>query len=89
MHKEEASRLFSSLADPNRVKIVKMLYHNSSLSLEVLEKKIELSEFELRTDLNLLCSVGLLTKQEEEYRCNKELVDTLLSFIPTKCGCCS
>lgn len=89
MHKEEASRLFGSLADPVRVKIVKMLYHNATLDLQALESRMDLSEFELRTHLNLLCGVGIISKENDEYHCNKELIDTLLSFIPTKCGCCS
>ncbi|MDE6407564.1 MAG: helix-turn-helix domain-containing protein [Anaeroplasmataceae bacterium] len=89
MHKDEASRLFASLGDPNRVKIVKMLYHNETLSVEALTQIMDLSSLELKSHLSLLCEVGLVKKQNEEYCCNKELLDTLLAFIPTRCGCCS
>ena len=33
MHKEEAGMLFECLGDPKRVKIVKLLYHTSFLTL--------------------------------------------------------
>ncbi|MDE5856150.1 MAG: helix-turn-helix domain-containing protein, partial [Anaeroplasmataceae bacterium] len=89
MHKEEASKLFASLGDGSRVKIVKMLYHNPVLSLDNLCERMDMNSFELKAHLNILCEVGLISKTEEQYSCNKELVDTLLSFIPTKCGCCS
>ena len=89
MHKDEASRLFASLGDPNRVKIVKMLYHNSTLSIERLSQMMDLSSLELKAHLNVLTEVDLVKKQNEDYCCDKELLDTLLSFIPTRCGCCS
>lgn len=88
MHKEEASKLFASLGDGTRVKIVKMLYHNTHLNLEELCERTGLNSFELKSHLILLCDVELITKEENYFVCNKELVDTLLSFIPTKCGCC-
>lgn len=37
MHKEEAGMLFECLGNPNRVKIVKLLYHTSFLTLVELE----------------------------------------------------
>ncbi|MDE7214076.1 MAG: helix-turn-helix domain-containing protein, partial [Anaeroplasmataceae bacterium] len=79
MHKDEASRLFASLGDPNRVKIVKMLYHNSTLSVERLSQMMDLSSLELKAQLNVLIEVGLVKKQNEDYCCDKELLDTLLS----------
>lgn len=89
MHKEEASRLFASLGDPNRVKIVKMLYHNPNLNLEMLGNRMEVSSIELKAHLSILEEVGLVTKNADTYNCNKEVLETLLSFITTRCGCCS
>lgn len=89
MHKEEASQLFACLGDPNRVKIVKMLYNNDSLTLKALEQRIGVDSFELKSHLKTLVDANLILNQQEVYRCNKELVDTLMSFISTRCGCCS
>lgn len=88
MHKEEASRLFASLGDANRVKIVKMLYHNPSIDLEALGKKMDLPSTELRVHLSILMETGLVTIEDNMYNCNKDLLHALLTFITTKCGCC-
>lgn len=89
MHKEEASKLFASLGDGSRVKIVKMLYHNTSLSLNSLCERMGMSSSELEPHLNLLIEVELISKQGEQYTCNRDLVEALMAFITTKCGCCS
>lgn len=88
MHKEEAGRLFAVLGEPIRVKIMKMLYHNTSLSMEELKGRMGLGEAELTPHLSSLCEVEFLYRQQNTYTCNKALVDTLMSFIPTKCACC-
>lgn len=88
MHKEEASRLFATLGEPSRVKIMKMLYHNTRLSLEALTGRMGLGETELTRHLDCLCKAELLRKEADTYICNKELVDELMAFIPTKCSCC-
>lgn len=89
MHKEEAGKLFASLGDGTRVKIVKMLYHNTTLSLSNLCERMGMSSSELEPHLNILLEVGLISKQGELYSCNKDLVEALMTFITTKCGCCS
>lgn len=88
MHKDEAGKLFASLGDPNRVKIVKMLYHNTTLNLEQLEERMGLSIVELKAHIQVLIDAGLILKNETAYECNREVVDTLMAFIPTKCSCC-
>lgn len=88
MHKDEAAKLFASLGNPHQVKIVKMLYHNSILTLEQLEERIGVSEDELKSHIQALLEVGLITNNGIAYSCNTEVVDTLLAFIPTKCSCC-
>lgn len=89
MHKEEAGMLFECLGDPNRVKIVKLLYHTSFLTLVELEERIGISLIELKTHLQKLTDCNLIFSNESKYKCNKELVDTLMNFISTRCGCCS
>lgn len=88
MHKDEAAKLFAGLSDPNCVKIVKMLYHNSALNLDQLEERMGVSRLELKSHLQGLLDLGLIENKETSYFCNKELVDSLMSFIPTKCSCC-
>lgn len=88
MHKEEAGKLFANLGNPDRVKIVKMLYHNPSLNFEQLQQRVDLSVLELNAQLDILLESGLITQNGTAYGCNKELVDSLMSFIPTKCSCC-
>lgn len=89
MHKEEAAKLFASLGDESRVKIVKMLYHNTALNLNNLCDRMGMSSAEIEPHLNLLIEVELISKQEDQYSCNKDLVEALMTFITTKCGCCS
>ncbi len=89
MHKEEASQLFLCLGDGIRVKVVKMLYHNVSLSLEQLCERMDMTSLELQKHFDILCEAKLILKEENKFTCNKELVDTLMTFITTKCGCCS
>lgn len=88
MHKEEASRLFAVLGNPDCVKIVKMLYHNEQFNLEQLSSRMDLTGIELKTHIKNLCDVELILKDNETYRCNRVLVDSLMSFIITKCSCC-
>lgn len=88
MHKEEAGKLFSILGNPDRVKIMKMLYHNQTLNIEQLQQRMNLPILELSSHLDILLESGLITQNGTTYVCNKELVDSLMSFIPTKCSCC-
>ena len=84
MHKEEAGMLFECLGNPNRVKIVKLLYHTSFLTLVELEERIGISLLELKTHLQKLTDCNLIFSNENKYKCNKELVDTLMNFIDRK-----
>lgn len=88
MHKDEASYLFSVLGKPYRVKIVKMLYHNVSLTSEQIKERLDLDETLVEAHLETLCRANLIQQKDYSYFCNKELVDALMSFISTKCGCC-
>ena len=91
MHKEEASKLFSALADESRVKIVKMLYHNSELSDNQLLERLNCDEEKLLEQLSILLEADLIQVKLRNlspfYSCNKVLVDELMSFIQTKCKC--
>lgn len=87
MHKEEASQLFGTLSDPNRVKITKMLYNKGELSLLELNGIMNIGNEQLIDELELLIKSNLITKENDKYKCNKTLVLELMNFITTPCGC--
>ncbi len=91
MHKQEASILFKALSEPNRVKIVKVLYHNKEFCVNELLNKVDCGQSTLCFHLKTLVNVNLLRQRKDGrktyYSCNKELVDQLMSFIPTRCKC--
>ncbi len=86
MHKEEVSELFKVLSHPSRVKIVKMLYHNEKLSFQDLTGRM--NNENLTEHLEVLVKANLIKKENDNYSCNRNLVDDLMSFISKKCGCC-
>lgn len=88
MHKEEAGLLFSCLGYPDRVKIVKLLYHNDNFTIQQLLERMNLEAVELDGHLQALSDAGLIKKEGYYCSCNKELVENLMSFITTKCSCC-
>lgn len=88
MHKEEASLGFKHLSNPHNVKIVKMLYVKGDLNVSALMEKIEIEEDELKGLLNELVEGNLITTTDNiNYSVNKDYVDTLMSFVSTKCKC--
>ncbi|MDE5565518.1 MAG: helix-turn-helix domain-containing protein [Anaeroplasmataceae bacterium] len=88
MHKEEAGYLFNILGNPDRVKIVKMLYHNVSLTNEQIIERMNLDFNVIEEHLKTLINANLIQNKDYCYFCNKELIDTLMSFITTRCKCC-
>ena len=93
MHKQEASILFKALGNESRVKIIKVLYHRGELCACKCLDLVDCKQATLSHHLSVLLKCGLLTQRKEGtnviYACNKPLVDELLHFIPTKCGCVS
>ena len=91
MHKQEASVLFKALGDETRVKIVKVLYHNQEICACKFLDMVDCAQSTLSHHLSILVEVGLLTHRKEGkkmlYSCNKQLVDELMTFIPTRCKC--
>lgn len=87
MHKEEASQLFGTLSDPNRVKITKMLYNKGELSLLELNGIMNIGNEQLINEVEVLIKSDLITKENDKYKCNETLVLELMSFITTPCGC--
>lgn len=85
MHKDEAASLFLVLSDPNTVKILKMLYNFKELSKERLEELIDDSNLSFK--LSKLLESKMIFKENDNYKINKEYVDTLLDFIRKPCGC--
>lgn len=86
MHKDDAAKLFGVLSDGSRVKICKMLYLKGSLDFDELLNLIGCDDIKLNEHLNLLIESELVIK-EDKYLINSELLDTLMSFISTPCGC--
>lgn len=87
MHKKEASELFNVLGNEDRVKIMKMLYNRDDLTFKELLSIIGCDEKELTDSLEKLLYFNLITTDNEIYSCNRELLNELLSFIVTPCGC--
>ncbi len=87
MHKKEASELFNVLGNEDRVKIMKMLYNRGDLTFKELLSIIGFDEKELTDSLEKLLYFNLITTDNEIYSCNRELLNELLSFIVTPCGC--
>ena len=87
MHKKEASELFNVLGNEDRVKIMKMLYNRCDLTFKELLSIIDCDEKELTDSLEKLLYFNLITTDNEIYSCNRELLNELLSFIVTPCGC--
>lgn len=85
MHKDEAARGFALLANPNRVKICKMLYNKGDLSYGELLAMMP-DEEELKKNLRILIEGGLIALADK-YCIRKGYLDTLLDFIKTPCGC--
>ena len=87
MHKQEASELFSTLGNPDRVKMMNFLYNNDIVyTLPMLENLVD-SLDELGDNLKILLENNLLLKKENGYVCNKEKIEELMNFIITPCGC--
>lgn len=87
MHKKEASELFKVLGNEDRVKIMKMLYNRGKLTFSELLQIIGCDNAELTNSLNILIGVDLVSYDGNEYSCNKDHLNELLSFIVTPCGC--
>lgn len=87
MHKKEASELFNVLGNEDRVKIMKMLYNRGKLTFKELLSIIGCDEKELTDSLEKLLYFNLITTDNKIYSCNRELLNELLSFIITPCGC--
>lgn len=85
MHKDEAARGFAILANPNRVKICKMLYNKGDLSYDELHAIFE-DEKALKDDLRILIEGGFVVVIDK-YSLRKGYVDSLMNFIKTPCGC--
>lgn len=85
MHKDEAARGFAILANPNRVKICKMLYNKGDLSYEELRAIFE-DETTLKEDLKTLIEGGFVVVTDK-YSLRKGYLDSLMDFIKTPCGC--
>ena len=83
MHKDEAAALFKIIGEPSRVKALKFLYNLGPMSLDEL---LELGT--TFTDIQILKENELII-ENDKFEVNKDLLDSLLSFIQTKCGCMS
>ncbi len=86
MHKDEAAKGFFVLGQPDRVKIIKMLYNRGSLTFVQLLSLIGCSEEELKQHLDVLIQNGFVS-QNGSYSVQKDYVDELLDFLRTPCGC--
>lgn len=86
MHKQEASILFRALSNPNSVKVAKMLYNKGNLSNNELKLIMNIDEKSYNLALKELSDVNLIFVNEM-VELNKPLLEQLLSFITTPCGC--
>ena len=94
MHKDEAARGFALLANPDRVKICKMLYNKGDLSYEELLAMMS-DEEELKKNHSNLPHGGFVIRSgttglnalADKYSIRKGYLDTLLDFIKNPCGC--
>lgn len=87
MHKNEAAELFKVLSNPECTKICKMLYNKGDLSFNDLILIIGVDSGTLKLLLHPLVEKGLVVKNDDIYKINKEYIDELMSFISTPCGC--
>ena len=87
MHKQEASILFKALGDETSVKMMKMLYNRGAMDFSTLSSVVGGSPLEFNNSLESLLDNELVLLNDEIYSANVELLDTLLKFIVTPCGC--
>ena len=87
MHKDEASRLFLALGDENAVKMAKMLYNRGDMNYDTLLNVVGCSIISFNKALESMLNTNLVLLNNDIYSINRELLDTLLKFIITPCGC--
>jgi len=84
MHKDDAAILFGVLANGNRIKILKKLYTKGNMDLDTIQMMFDC---DIKEDLKILMNNQFINYQNNQYEINKELVDQLMKFISTPCGC--
>ncbi len=87
MHKQEASILFRVLGNETAVKAMKMLYNRGKMDFDTLAKVVGADEEEFNLALHNLTNNSLVIINDGIFEVNKALLDELLSFIVTPCGC--
>lgn len=87
MHKQDASQLFAVLGNEDTVKMAKMLFNRGAMNYDTLHQVITQDEEALKKALTMMQECGLVFLDNDMYQINKPLLDELLSFIVTPCGC--
>lgn len=87
MHKDDASYLFGILADENAVKMAKMLYNKGDMDIDMLFKATGCGLVDFNKALTSMLEGELVLLNDTSYSINRPLLDTLLKFIVTPCGC--
>ena len=87
MHKDDAAKLFSALGDENAVKMVKMLYNKGDMSFDKLKEVVGCSLLDFNKALEAMLGCELVIMDNDICSLNKELLNTLLKFLVTPCGC--
>lgn len=92
MYKEQASNLFKALAEPNRLKIVKLLINNDEICACDLLSIVDCKQATLSHHLKVLFDSGLLLSRKEGkniiYSVNKVLYRELVLFMDDECDEC-
>ena len=87
MHKDDASYLFGVLADENSVKMAKMLYNKGDMDYDTLKAMVGCDLMSFNKSLTSMLESNLVISNNDVYSINRKLLDTLLKFIVTPCGC--
>ena len=92
MNKERAARIFKSLSDPNRLKIVKLLLNNDEICACQLLDVVDCKQATLSHHLSVLAADGLLEYRRDGknviYSCNRKLIREVIDFMSDTCEEC-
>ena len=93
MKKEHAAKLFKSLSDPNRLKIVKLLQNNEEICACRLLDIVDCKQATLSHHLSVLAEDELVLSRREGknviYRANLPLIRELIDFMSDSCEECA
>lgn len=92
MTKENASKIYKALGEPNRLKIIKLLINNEEICACKLLEIVNCGQSTLSHHLSKLEECGLLRSRRDKknifYSCDKSVLDDAISFLSDVCEEC-